>query len=592
MIHVDKMRGKGCRACLWAVFIIAAYCFWGIGYPSVLAWQEQFQLFLFDGSYLMERLAVPGGLSAYVAECLVQFYKYPLAGAAVVALLYGAMQGLVWKLMRRQAGCGKARGSWLLFVGSFLPPLVLWLLMGDANVMLAYTISWLCVLGGMLLYPSGRRWRWLYGLLVFPVVYWMAGPLVLVLALYGLLKEIRTARLKGLGFGIGIGWLAYVCLCIYVSGWFEPYPLRRLFGGLFYYSYPDILSLPLGWPVVVIGVLLLMAGWMERWAGRMKKPAWMAGGMCLVILAGFLGLAHRQYTKEALELIDYDYLVRMQRWDDIIHKAEQRHPDVPMSVCAVNLALGMNNQLDDRAFEFFQNGPQGLFPKFVRDHNTTLLTGEVYFYLGLVNTAQRYAFEAMEAIPNYNKSGRAVQRLAETNLINGQYKVAEKYLKMLEKTLFYRQWAQNRMEMVADTGLIDRHPVYGAMRKKRLKEDFLFSDRELDKICGQLLMHDKDNGLARQYLLAYPLLNCDLGTFMQYYRYVNSLAAYQPKACQEAAAFAYVIQKMQVPRGMINPVVMKRLEQFARFYTYSGKRSPQLEAFKGTYWYYFMNKQQ
>lgn len=37
-------------------------------------------------------------------------------------------------------------------------------------------------------------------------------------------------------------------------------------------------------------------------------------------------------------------------------------------------------------------------------------------------------FEAMEAIPDYKKSGRAYMRLAETNLINGQYAVAAKYL--------------------------------------------------------------------------------------------------------------------------------------------------------------------
>mgnify|MGYP000750805498 CR=1 FL=1 len=35
-------------------------------------------------------------------------------------------------------------------------------------------------------------------------------------------------------------------------------------------------------------------------------------------------------------------------------------------------------------------------------------------------------FEAMEAIPDYKKSGRAYMRLAETNLINGQYAVAAK----------------------------------------------------------------------------------------------------------------------------------------------------------------------
>ena len=44
-------------------------------------------------------------------------------------------------------------------------------------------------------------------------------------------------------------------------------------------------------------------------------------------------------------------------------------------------------------------------------------------------------FEAMEAIPDYKKSGRAYMRLAETNLINGQYAVAAKYLRALQHYL-------------------------------------------------------------------------------------------------------------------------------------------------------------
>jgi hypothetical protein len=112
----------------------------------------------------------------------------------------------------------------------------------------------------------------------------------------------------------------------------------------------------------------------------------------------------RGFDAKKYELIEYDYLVRIQNWNGIIAKAEKKMPDLPMSVCATNLALAMTNQLGDRAFDFYQHGSEGLLPKFERNFATTQLTGEVYFWLGLVNTAQRFAFEAMEAIPNYNKS--------------------------------------------------------------------------------------------------------------------------------------------------------------------------------------------
>ena len=65
----------------------------------------------------------------------------------------------------------------------------------------------------------------------------------------------------------------------------------------------------------------------------------------------------------------------------------------------------------------------------------------------MINDAQRFAFEAMEAIPNFRKSGRCLKRLAETNLINGQYEVAAKYLRILSKTLFYKDWAKKHDDL-------------------------------------------------------------------------------------------------------------------------------------------------
>ena len=64
------------------------------------------------------------------------------------------------------------------------------------------------------------------------------------------------------------------------------------------------------------------------------------------------------YDAKKYELIEYDYLVRVSDWKGIIAKAEKQTPDLPMSVSATNLALGMTNQLGDRAFDFYQRGSQ------------------------------------------------------------------------------------------------------------------------------------------------------------------------------------------------------------------------------------------
>lgn len=579
-----------CRTVCWklalqGLFGVAVFIFWWRLYPSALAWQEQFQLFLFDGPYLAERLAVPGGVAAYVAEFLVQFYNHPFMGAAVLVLLYLAIQMLVWRLMKQCVG-GHARGG-LFFVLSFLPSLGVWLAMGDVNMMLALPVSLVMTLAVALAVPAHGRARIVVCLLGVPLVYWLVGPMVFV---WVLLLCMRGVSLRSSATVMTVVWLLYALLCVWLSTLFEPYPLRRLLAGIFYYRLPDMFSYWLLLPAALCLLVVGMAASLQKLSAESGRRWHTVVGTVMVVVAMLL-LLPKAFDGRTYELVEYDYLVRTQRWPDIVRKAEKRPPDLPMSVCAVNLALGMTNRLCDRAFEFYQNGVEGLAPLFMRDFNSTQLTGEVYFHLGLVNTAQRYAFEAMEAIPNYYKSGRAVKRLSETNLINGQYKVAEKYLLMLKKTVFYRKWAQRRLDMLADTARIDRHPVYGRMRQLRLRDDFLFSEAELDRICGQLLSLNPANGLAKQYLLLYPLLNRNPDSFMDYYRYVNSLGYYNPVVCQEAVAFVCMMNKTEAPAGLVSNEVMKRFKRFAQSYTLHGKDSPQMEAYRNTLWYYLTKGQ-
>lgn len=541
----DKIKNTDAvvRWALTIVLGVSAYLFWFLGYPHAMGYQEQFQLFLFDYSYFAERIVVPGGLGTYVAEFLTQFYNGPAIGALVIALVYVLMQRMTWMLAKRNLRDGD--NTWLAYIASFVPSLMIWWQMGDESTMLAYPVSFAFMLASMLLLPRGKVGRICYTVVALPLMYWIAGPLVLLLGVYAGVAFAKDSERRLSGLFALAACVVYAVACILVSALIVPYPLERLFAGIFYYRFIEILSYMLA--VIAIVVVLLST---IRITAKVKKPkvVWGIAGAAVACLAAVF--IPKAYDEQKYDLVEYDWLVRQQRWNDIIAKSERKQPSLPMSVCATNLALGMTGQLGDRCFDFFQNGAEGLLPEFERNFSTTLLTGEAYFMLGLVNTSQRYAFEAMESLPNYNKSGRAIKRLAETNLINGQYAVARKYLTMLQKTIFYRGWAERRLEMIDNPRLIDENNVYGYLRKVRLTDDFLFSDKELDKMLGQLLMRNKDNMMAMQYLLVYPLLNRDFPTFMGYYGYVQSLKNYTPRACVEAVALAYA-QQNKLPQTEI-----------------------------------------
>lgn len=546
----------------WALSVlvgIGIYLLWRFKYPFALAYQEQSQLFLFDDDYFLERIAEPGGLARYIAEFLVQFYNIASLGAMILALLYILVQRLTWHLMEKKA----------YYALSFVPLVMLWYAMGDECMMLTYVIALIIAMESILLFKNcdklNKYVRYMIVFLAIPLLYWLIGPMVLLVAACTL--------------PISMIWALAV---MFLSALYLPYPLLSVILGIDYYRSPEVI-IPI---LIAIPVVIALLYWGYRFIKNISTSHVKEVVACVVIAVLAIFIVPINYFAKTYELMEYDYLVRIADWNAIIDKAEKQMPDQPMSVSATNLALAMNNLLGDRIFDFYQRSSEGLLPPFERNYSTIQLTGEIYLRLGLINTAQRFAFEAMEAIPNHNRSGRVLKRLAETNMINGQYKVAEKYLRILEKTIFYRPWAQRMIAMLGDEKAINEHPFYGTLRQFRLQDDFLFRDSELDKICGRLVMHNPDNQVAVQYLLMMPLLDKDIPRFMQYMQFVQNHVNYMPRSCQETIAYAYMQQNRQLPQGFISPLVLQQMDAFGRIYSSGGNNAPGLEQFKNTAWYY------
>ena len=512
---------KSWKPLLSLLFGVAVVIFWSVPYMSGLCFQEQYQMFLFDIGYFLERIVQPGGLADYISEFLVQFYYMPVLGGTIIALLLMSIQAISWGLMK-QYGMKAVFPGYLL---SFVPSIVLWCAMGDQNLLLSFVVA----LSGALLMGwihnrfHNRLVKVVFELVSTALVYWFLGPVVF---LYAALM-IGDTLMKGKQNGHILSSLGYsACLLILTVAWILlttqslQYPLYRIFSGLNYYRYPGTVSpLPLGvmiWTVVVVFFGMVPDG--HAWIKKLQQSkVVIAVAYVLVIVASWFGIK-ASFDEMTYDLIDYDFLVRTEQWDKIIEKAEKKPATTPLSVSCVNLALSQKGMLADRLFEFYQNGGEGLFPTFTRDMISPVSTAEIFFRLGMVNDAERYMFEAQEAIPNYRKSARLTRRIIECEIINGNYQVAAKLLRRLQKTLFYSNWANQTMALLGNEKAINRHPIYGKLRKYReKKQDFLFSDREMDQMLGLLFLNDNHNRMAYEYLMCYELLQRDLEKFVQYY---------------------------------------------------------------------------
>lgn len=563
----EKAR-KYWKLVLSLIFGLTIYYFWAFPYHSVLSFQEQYQLFLTTENYFLERVAQPGGMASYLGEFLTQFYYLPKIGAISIALLFIALQRLSWRLAHRNG----ADERW--YPLTFVSPIVLWAYMGDENVMLAFVISMLASLWMMLHYNIASRdknaqqskiGKWGYIVLGIPMFYWLFGPSVILVVIYVMWFECIFAKNSSCHhFAIAITAVVITIGSINLSSFVVQYPIDRLYWGLEYYRYP-VYQVLLQYLVMAITIIMPIA---IVYLPKSSKA--FIVDFCAVAISVIVAFLTMGYKQIIYDIIEYDYLVRTEKWERIIEKAEKRQPSTPKEVASVNLALSQTGQLCERMFEFFQNGGEGLIPKFKRDISSPIISGEVFFRLGMINDAERYMYEAQEAMPNYRKSGRLTKRITECEIANGNFAVAAKYLRRLQNTIFYKPWATKMLALIKNPDDVAEHPLFKSLRANRYtKEDYLFSDVEMDQMLGLQFTCNNHNRMAYEYLMCYVLLERDIAKFMKYYP-LGQQVGYDhiPRVFQQVIIGSWMQKHndlRSMPYGVDSQVVNETVE-FVRLY--------------------------
>ena len=136
------------------LFGVAVYLFWAIPFRGALNYHEEFQLFLNDADYFLAHLSQPGGLSVYLSEFLVQFYNNYWIGALILAIEFMLIQWLTLKVLQGMFRTWSQKHSYLLCILSLIPALLLWLVLGDINVMHSLIIAVIVALALILIIVS------------------------------------------------------------------------------------------------------------------------------------------------------------------------------------------------------------------------------------------------------------------------------------------------------------------------------------------------------------------------------------------------------------------------------------------------------
>ena len=555
------------------LLLVASTVYFSVWYAFHTVNLEQLQLFEGTWAYFAETVSVPGGFSDYLGRFLTQFFYHAWSGALILAGLLVLIRALLRRICtRKDAIIGAAT-----FLPSILLMMVMCLRFPTVSLLTAFCLTLVAVLAVKGIRSTKARRIWT--LILIPVLYLLLGSLA---ALFAAIVAIQEHNWR-----FGVVALLVAIACPLVASLIFPYPLGRLFYGLSYYKVH--VQMPV-WPWVAAFVAAAVVALAESPVLAGNDRTWRAAYAAVVIFAVPAVLLCSSRNDE--QSLRYNSLAGKRAWNRIVTEATRRAPKTYGETACLNLALCKTGHLGGHMFEFRQDGPETLLPNENTPHHDGLSTAEIFYQLGMVNNARRYCFEALNAIPDYQKSAPVFKLLAEISLVNENFEMARKYLTSLSHTLFYRRWANERIALLKDPAGPFVPNEYIEKRYERYKgEDYIFDYNHADFSLRQLLVEHPGNLTALNYLLAWNLLQKYTGDFVAACPF-EAFTSTVPKAWQEG--FVLDWNRSGYPADdlpeFITPALAARFEAFTRDFNANVPLAAMQERYGDTYWFYYFFK--
>ncbi len=477
-------------------------------------YQESRGLFIYSGDYLQEFAAKPGGLLEYSGSFLTQVYHYTIPGA----MLFSLLLILSWFVIRRMSiKLSEDTGNRPVII--LLPVFVLLFSQCGFNHYIHYTTGYLGAISIFLINDPGKgKLRWFLFPVMFAFAFYLLGSFAFIYAGIFLMRIITIER-GGSVYLIALV-TAISCFVIYF-----------LFRELFFLQpagtlpvYPLLISgtgrLPLF--LLILAVYTILSPWILKRYTHSDPERHYYG---IFTVSGFLAafgialiLVSLQRSSPLSKSTALAKNVARENWDEII-KTHQRSekPDLAEQYC-YHLALSNKDLLCEKLF-FDRNGFGVESLTLPRNDEYLEMSIPFYYSIGLISEAHHLAYESMV------KSGyrpATIKTLVKTNLINGHYRVAERYLNVMDKTILYKDWAGKYKGMLFDTSLIRSDADLGEKLRLLPKKDFFIRSDDAQNI-ELFVASNPGNRKAFEYKMARLLFQKDIVSIVYEIRKMYSM---------------------------------------------------------------------
>ena len=580
----------------WLLTGVALFVFLQVCYPYLFFFNEQSQLFLAEADYLQACIGTLGGLAKWLSEFVVQFFVYPYVGAGLTAFILTCMAYLLGKTVYRISG------SSLLAASSWFPIITQVWILSDYNYTFQGLIALWLMLGIMsfCLFILSDRWRIIGELIGGSLLIGLAGSVAFLFVSCCLAYELGNLKKRK--------WMAFfpflLCIGLLLALYHEAVIPEIRLAFLPDQYYPVLLKPRFTIYFTWIGIFLwiVLAGWQKRhgWKWKTRKQTL---GMSLLLALMFAVWSYlgtmRWADWKMRRYMMLDYYSRTGQWQKI-EAACQGKQNNYLYMNLLARALAEQGTLAEKMFRYSFRGEKSLVVNWNRTEDVSALLSDVYFTAGNIALSQRLAFEGYScARGNYN--ARLLQRLVQTNLIYGEYAVAEKYIRLLEKSWTYREWAKQQRKFLYNDAEVENDPLLGSKRSLLLSPE----DTTQQKVAGEqletamqlpILANSAQARTAFEYLMGAYLLKKDMASF-QYLidRYWGTpLLPDLPVAYQEALIVAHEKNPEGLDKYALNKDVLSRYADFRKQVLANrnnrGLAGLLYRSFGDTYWYYVVFK--
>ncbi|MDD4516676.1 DUF6057 family protein [Massilibacteroides sp.] len=577
---------------IWGVFailVITLFVFLQQEYAYHFFFIEQNYMFQSSLAYAESKFILPGGFIEWTGEFLMQFFMYPYVGATITVVLLVLIalltNGILQKINKGY--------DWL--IASAVPSLFLLFMHFDFNYMLAGTVAFLFMLAvfrvAILIKHAG--WRLIYHCISVCLLYWLCGSVftlyIVLTVLFEFLSKssLRYWSLVLIPFG---GLLGFLSLSLALQGEYRFVFLPDMF---YHNNLSAKTHIYFSWIVLVVLFIFAFIFKPQQEKKNWRRIVELLTSFILVLLLFGWGVGQHGDQK-AKQVKKLDYFVRAEQWDNIIKESDGLLTNY-LYLCYLNMALAEKGELAERMFLYDQRGIEGLMLKWNRTFSISVMLSDVYFVIGNVAIAQEMAFEAyISSMGGGNP--RMLKRLIQTNLIYGEYKVAGKYIDLLEQTLYYKDWAKEQRRFLYNDEAVESDPLLGEKRRGLVDNSYLSNTQGFAQDLISLAEHYPANKNAIEYLGASLLLTKDMQGFKSLLEtyYGTDILPELPLGFQEAVIILFENTPDEWEKYSVSMPVIDRFTGYKRAIL-ANKHSqslPQLMArdFANTYWFYFMFK--